>query len=221
MAESRRGREHDAEGTRAAILHAAEEVFAEHGFDGARIDAIAAKSGYNKSLIFHYFTDKLGLYTAVVARMIEESDYLTSATLYIYSDASVYDAAWLRSFLEMTVRGAFDYLLAHPKSLRIITWEAAEGWQTFKQVITKLDLSRLEAIRRILAKIQHSDLLRPGLDPTMMFSIIISICQSYLSSRPRYAAIFKEDDFTSSASLQRACEQIVTFVVCGAMRPER
>jgi TetR/AcrR family transcriptional regulator len=221
MAESRRGREHDAEGTRAAILYAAEEVFAQHGFDGARIDAIAARSGYNKSLIFHYFTDKLGLYTAVVARMIDESDYLTNEVLDIYSDAPGYDAAWLQSFLEMTVRGAFDYFLAHPKSLRIITWEAAEGWQTFMQVMTKLDLSRLEAIRKLLAKIQDTNLLRPGLDPTMMFSIIISICQSYLTSLPRYEVIFKEDDFTSSAALKRACEQIVTFVVQGSMRPER
>ena len=40
---SRRGRVHDAEGTRMAILDAAEEVFAEHGFDGARVDAIAEK----------------------------------------------------------------------------------------------------------------------------------------------------------------------------------
>ena len=37
----RRGRMHDAEGAREAILNAGEEVFAEHGFDGARIDAIA------------------------------------------------------------------------------------------------------------------------------------------------------------------------------------
>jgi AcrR family transcriptional regulator len=32
---SRSGRTHDAEGAREAILNAAEEVFAEHGFDGA------------------------------------------------------------------------------------------------------------------------------------------------------------------------------------------
>ena len=57
---------HDAEGAREAILNAGEEVFAEHGFDGARIDAIAKSSGYNKSLIFQYFGDKLGLYAAVI-----------------------------------------------------------------------------------------------------------------------------------------------------------
>src|SRR5215510_41033 len=65
---SKRGRVHDAEGARQAILDAAEEVFAEHGFDGARVDVIAKVSGYNKSLIFQYFDDKLGLYAAVIRR---------------------------------------------------------------------------------------------------------------------------------------------------------
>src|SRR5450759_1417839 len=65
-------RERDAESARQAILDAAEEVFAENGFDGARIDAIAAASEYNKSLIFHYFDDKLGLYAEVVKRADRE-----------------------------------------------------------------------------------------------------------------------------------------------------
>ncbi|HVN16960.1 MAG TPA: helix-turn-helix domain-containing protein, partial [Anaerolineales bacterium] len=64
---------HDAEGTREIILDAAETVFAEHGFDGARIDAIAKVSGYNKSLIFQYFDDKLGLYAAVIRRADDQT----------------------------------------------------------------------------------------------------------------------------------------------------
>lgn len=65
-------RERDAEFARQAILDAGEKVFAEHGFDGARIDAIAAESAYNKSLIFHYFGDKLGLYAEVIKRADKE-----------------------------------------------------------------------------------------------------------------------------------------------------
>src|SRR5271157_4011967 len=70
---SRRGRTHDAAGAREAILNAAEEVFAQHGFDGARIDVIAAAAHYNKSLIFQYFDDKLGLYNAVIRRADEQT----------------------------------------------------------------------------------------------------------------------------------------------------
>src|SRR5438270_12562737 len=70
--ERRRGRVHNAEGAREAILNAAETVFAEHGFDGARVDAIAETAGYNKSLLFQYFGDKLGLYEAVTRRADRE-----------------------------------------------------------------------------------------------------------------------------------------------------
>ena len=73
---SKRGRKrvYDAERTRETILNAAEAVFAEHGFDGVSVDVIAAEAGYNKSLIFQYFGDKLGLYRAVVARMKAQTD---------------------------------------------------------------------------------------------------------------------------------------------------
>ena len=58
-----RARPRDATGARTALLEAAEAIFAEHGFAGARVDAIAAAAGYNKSLLFHYFGDKLQLYS--------------------------------------------------------------------------------------------------------------------------------------------------------------
>src|SRR5262249_25992284 len=63
------GTERDSEAAREALLAAAEEVFAECGFSGARVNDIAQAAGYNKALIFHYFGDKLGLYQGLVGRM--------------------------------------------------------------------------------------------------------------------------------------------------------
>ena len=51
--------------TRAAILAAAEQIFAKAGLDGARTDAIAAAAGVNKALLYYYFKSKDGLYEAV------------------------------------------------------------------------------------------------------------------------------------------------------------
>src|SRR4030081_3828156 len=134
--ERRRGRVHDAEGAREAILDAAEEVFAQNGFDGARIDAIAAAADYNKSLIFHYFDDKLGLYTAVVGRIKEQIVHELASDLQLYASEEgstqlTHDADAFRAFLEKLVRIAFDFFLTHPNFLRILAWEGAEGWQTF------------------------------------------------------------------------------------------
>ena len=69
------------ERSRDAIFIAAEAAFAEHGFSGARIDDIAAASGFNKTLIFRHHTDKLGLYTETIKRIDEEIASLQKASI--------------------------------------------------------------------------------------------------------------------------------------------
>lgn len=54
------------EESRAAILQAAAQEFAEHGIAGARTDAIAREAKVNKALLYYYFKDKETLYGAVL-----------------------------------------------------------------------------------------------------------------------------------------------------------
>ena len=54
----RTGRRPGSPDTRAAILAAAREVFAERGFDGAAIRAIATGAGVDPALVHHYFGTK-------------------------------------------------------------------------------------------------------------------------------------------------------------------
>ena len=54
------------EESRAAILHAAVNEFAEHGIAGARTDSIAREARVNKALLYYYFKDKETLYGAVL-----------------------------------------------------------------------------------------------------------------------------------------------------------
>jgi TetR/AcrR family transcriptional regulator len=58
--------------TRSRILAAAVTEFAAHGLAGARVDAIARRAGTNKRMLYHYFTDKEGLYRAVLRTRITE-----------------------------------------------------------------------------------------------------------------------------------------------------
>ncbi|GAA1457079.1 TetR/AcrR family transcriptional regulator [Williamsia maris] len=58
----------DAERSRAALLDAAQAEFAEKGYSGGRVDAIATRAGVNKQLIAYYFGGKQGLYNAVTER---------------------------------------------------------------------------------------------------------------------------------------------------------
>ena len=54
------------EESRAAILQAAAQEFAEHGIAGARTDAIAREARVNKALLYYYFKDKETLHSAVL-----------------------------------------------------------------------------------------------------------------------------------------------------------
>ncbi len=60
-------RRRDSAATRAALLDAATELFAERGFDRTTVRDIAAHAGVNQALLFRYFGSKDALYAAVMA----------------------------------------------------------------------------------------------------------------------------------------------------------
>src|SRR2546421_12875408 len=122
----------DAQKTRETILDTAEAAFAEHGFDGARIEAIARASGYNISLLFQYFGDKLGLYVAVLKRADRELNSLLAGVLtpWLAGETLTSQAQGFRSFLETLWRMSFDHRVPHPRFLRLLSWDSVDGWKT-------------------------------------------------------------------------------------------
>lgn len=142
----KQSRTRDAQQAHETILEAAEAVFAEHGFDGARIDAIAKASGYNVSLLFQYFGDKLNLYTEVLRRAYGEANELRARVFapLLERSGTPLDANQFKTFLEAAIGGLFDYLVDHPRLMHILLWEMAEGWQTYAKISTNLPTDKAE-----------------------------------------------------------------------------
>jgi AcrR family transcriptional regulator len=62
---------------RERVIHVAMEHFARHGYDGARVEVIAAAAGVSKGAAFSYFTSKAGLFLAAYkAAALSFSRYL-------------------------------------------------------------------------------------------------------------------------------------------------
>jgi AcrR family transcriptional regulator len=68
------GRRPGESGAREAILAAARQRFAERGFAGATLRAIAAEAGVDPALLLHYFGSKRGLFTAASQMPISGAD---------------------------------------------------------------------------------------------------------------------------------------------------
>ena len=124
---SRRGRRTDAEAarTREAILGAAEKAFAERGFEGASLRAIAQDAGTTHGLIRHHFGSKAQVWEAVVdraiARYVEPFNALAARAAREGPEAP-------RSLIEELVRRFVNISGRHPAFLRLALNEgAAEG----------------------------------------------------------------------------------------------
>ena len=57
---------------RAAILHAAEALFVEHGYEGTSMDQIAADAGVSKLTVYSHFGDKDALFAEAVRGYCEK-----------------------------------------------------------------------------------------------------------------------------------------------------
>jgi TetR/AcrR family transcriptional regulator len=104
-------RTRDPEGTRRKILAAALQEFSAKGIDGARVDAIAARAGVNKQLLYYYFDSKDGLFRAVLRERLA-----TRAPEAAHADRT---SPGRLAELQDRLAGERDWI-------RLLTWEALE-----------------------------------------------------------------------------------------------
>jgi AcrR family transcriptional regulator len=128
MAEARRAAR-DPERTQRRILDAARRIFATRGIDGARVDAIAARAGTNKRMLYHYFGSKDGLFRAVLRQRLADR-----------SPTSIPARVGPERLADLQ-----DRLAAQPDYVRLLMWEALERGR-------RRPLEEEEARRAVLAE---------------------------------------------------------------------
>ncbi|MEN5112055.1 TetR/AcrR family transcriptional regulator [Pseudomonas sp. TWI672] len=101
-----------------AIIQAAEDEFARHGFKGTSMNTIALKAGLPKANLHYYFTNKLGLYIAVLSNIIELWDSTFNA-LSVDDDPGTALSHYIRTKMEFSRR--------NPQASRIFAMEVISG----------------------------------------------------------------------------------------------
>lgn len=126
---------------REVILDAAEQLFAESGFDKTTTRAIATKAGVNIAMLSYYFGSKEKLLYAVLERFSDGLAKVFSHIEEMYSTPEDRLRNWILAYV--------DYIFNHPNHARIVYRQVSVSSK--KEDIVKL-VSEFNKIRNIVLK---------------------------------------------------------------------
>jgi len=195
------------ERTRQAIIAAATQEFAEFGIGGARIDAIAARAGLNKRLLYYYFGNKDDLFQAVLERAYED---IRSAEGELHL-GEIDPIEAIRKLVAFT----WNYYIAHPEFLSLLGSENLHKAAHLKKSANILEMNSplLQALDTVLEHGRSARLFRSGVDPVQLYISIAALAYFYLSNQHTLSAIFGRDLRQPKAETERLSH--ITELVLG------
>jgi TetR/AcrR family transcriptional regulator len=203
-------RQRRGEASRAAILAAAERIFADSGLAGARTDAIAAKAGVNKALLYYYFKSKDDLYRAVLEDHVEK--FSREAMRALASEGSA------RAVVLRYVGTHFDFLSSRPYYSRLLErLIAAPHGQRFVEPLVKrysVPLARrlMEVIER---GVREGEFRAVASHHTAISLAALTVF--YFSAAPVIKAVARIDPY-EPRQLQSRREEVLNFIRYGLFR---
>ena len=195
--------------TREKILDAAEDLFAEKGFDAASLSDIADQVGIRQPGIFKHFATKKDLYFAVVTRIMDPWFEMLST---FAEDVSSREKA------QLLLNEWVTYQAQHPNLARLIQQATlVGGWQLelladkwFGQLVDRerdLELSREDYW-------QHNSEMTPWI-----VMALHNMMLGYVTMAPLYQRLFGFDPLSKDA-IEKQSEFYFSFCERGLVKPE-
>ncbi|MDQ0377634.1 TetR/AcrR family transcriptional regulator [Amycolatopsis thermophila] len=123
----RRTQEERSQSTRAALMAAARELFAERGYQAVPADEIVRAAGVTRGALYHHYGDKQGLFRAV----FEELEVEVTAEV----EAATKDAPDLASGLLFALKAFLDACERDEcRQIALIDAPAVLGWTTWREI---------------------------------------------------------------------------------------
>ena len=173
--------------TKETILLAAKIEFAEKGFGGARVDEIARLAGFNKSLLYHYYKSKEGLFSAVLE--------------YVYLDirnserALQLDTLDAKTAMETLIIFTWKYYLKNPEFIRLVNSENLHKARHLKNLKTVLNAHRnyVSLAQSILDRGVEEGIFKEKIDPVNLNITIAAVGYYYINNSYTGSVLFEKD----------------------------
>lgn len=214
MAARKRSTAPEPASTRDALLAAATEAFAAHGFDGARVDRIAVGAGVNKAMISYHFGGKAGLHRAI----LEASLGALAERLARTRDERLPAEARLRSFVEAFVKT----VESQPFLPQMLLREVIGGGQRLDAVVGPYFLQLAATVRSIVAQGAREGTFR-RVDPLLTHLSIVGSLVFFFATQPFRARLIQEGRVRLALPKPRAfVDHLEELLIRGlAPRPNR
>ena len=193
--------------TRAELLNAAEALFAESGFDGVSIAAIAGELTITKQALLHHFGSKEKLYGAVLERISQDYRQAQQAVMQSEADAATQLKSYLMTLAAPTPEAVQRTALIMRELLdNNERAEAAENWY-LRDFLTGLT----DMLRAIPAK-QH---MQQAEALAAVYQLLGAV-NYFAISRPTLTGIFGTDAYQDlQAAFPQQLENLIDAVLAG------
>jgi TetR/AcrR family transcriptional regulator len=182
------GTRNQPEQTRAAILQAALEEFANLGVAGARTDAIARAAGVNKALLYYYFQDKETLYGATLESVF--------AGLAARLSAVLESKLPVREKMLAFVGAYFDAVAANPIYPRLVQQEMMRAGTSpsphLQRIVEKYQRPTFGKLMRVFEEGIRAGEFRK-VDVHQFVPSMVAVIVFYFSSTPMLRSIMPGD----------------------------
>ena len=169
------------ERTQAAILDAAEDLFSEHGFDGASLDAIGERAGIQGTAILYHFPSKRALYEATLDRIF--------TPLLTHMNRLLDDSTHVDEVLEEAIEAIVNYAAEHPNAPRLLLRETASASGGAREIIEAKAAANTAGVMNAFAeRSEHQKV-----DPVMVANIIVGAVCFYFVGPPGLAGTSSYD----------------------------
>jgi AcrR family transcriptional regulator len=203
-------RKRDPERTIRTIIEAARQEFAEHGYDGARTDRIAALTGMSKGVLYHHYNSKDDLFVAVLEDIYQE--------LRSQNEALVLDVFEPEEGIRQLIAHTYNYFATHPEFIVLVNSE---------NLMKAAHLEKSESVRSMFAPLstrlgelidrgQEQGIFRRDVDIVELYISIVGLGYFFLANRWTLSVVFNRNLLADGAEDLRLAH--IIDVVLGYLR---
>jgi len=202
------GRQKD---SRTAILDAAERAFADLGYGGASIRAIARDADVNQAMVHYYYQNKDQLFAAVVARRAGEINARRNAALdQLFDDAVPTLEVLIEALLRPTIELGHDAERGGDAYARLIVFFNNSADDLSKRVAAEnydpIARRSIEAIMKVMPELNRAAAVRGYL-------FAISVALSVMARTGRADRL--SDGLLDDTDTEETVSSVVTFACAG------